>query len=61
MIMDRNNWQLYKDNNHWYWNAWDDVNKRWWISDPFEDYDDARQARDSMMSDSYQEQDTTPA
>lgn len=51
-----NNWQLYKaDDNLWYWQVWDEVNSRWWVSQGFEDYTEAAKARDGMMSDKYQD------
>lgn len=49
--MGRNNWQLYKDGDYWHWNVWNDTKKEWWISEPFENYDDACAARDSMIND----------
>lgn len=45
--------ELYGSNRYWYWYAWDDKNKRWQISDPFENYDEAKLARDRMINDVY--------
>lgn len=53
-----NDWQLYEKNKCWYWQVWDPVNSKWWTSDLFENYTEASRARDSMISDTYQEEDT---
>lgn len=47
-------WQLYQEaDGRWVWQVWDEVNNHLWISDPFEDYNEAKLNRNSMMSDMY--------